>query len=103
MTDDRIEGVARAGLGRIQDAAGGLVGDPETQARGKLNQAAGRVQDAFGKAKNRVTDGLSAAGDYSQDTLEDLADIVRERPLTAVGVTLGVGVLLGLLIDRLGR
>lgn len=80
MTDDRIEGAVRKGVGRVQDAVGGLTGDGSTQARGKANEAAGSAQNAFGKVVGQA---------------EDLA---RDQPLVAVGAAFAVGVVVGLLL-----
>ena len=91
MTDDRIEGGLKKGFGRVQDAVGGLTGDSETQAKGKLNQAAGSVQDVVGQAR-----------DTAEDFYSDLEGYAREQPLAALAVTLGVGVVLGLIM-RGGR
>lgn len=68
MTDDTIAS-ARAGLERIEEAA---------------------------------RDQLTAAADAAEASLETARDFVerqaRERPLTTVGVAVGVGVILGLLL-----
>jgi uncharacterized protein YjbJ (UPF0337 family) len=87
MTDDRIAGGLRKGLGHVQDAVGGLTGDGRTQAEGKLNQAAGSVQDMVGQARDRA-----------QDLYEEVGSYAKEQPLVALGVALGVGVLAGMLL-----
>ena len=102
MSDDRIEGVARQGLGRVQDAAGGLVGSDRTQLKGKLNEAAGSAQDAYGQIKGQATEALGQARDQAQDVYEQVESYVREQPLTAVAIGAGLGLLLGMLM-RGGR
>jgi uncharacterized protein YjbJ (UPF0337 family) len=87
MTDDRIMGAVKNGLGRVEDAAGGLTGDLRTQARGKIDQAAGAVQEKFGKAREQA-----------QDIYGEVEDFAKAQPFTALAVTLGVGVVLGLLL-----
>ena len=84
MTDDRIEGGLKKGVGRVQDAFGGLTGDNEAQAKGKLNQATGAVQDAVGQVRER-------AGDL----YGDIEDYAKDQPLAALAVALGVGLILG--------
>ena len=91
MTDDRIVGGLKKGLGRVEDAIGGLTGDLGAQARGKLDQAAGVVQARFGRARGQA-----------EDIYGELEDFTKAQPLTALAVTLGVGVLLGMLL-RGGR
>jgi uncharacterized protein YjbJ (UPF0337 family) len=87
MTEDRIVGAVKNGLGRVEDGVGGLTGDLRTQARGKFDQAAGAVQEKFGKAR-----------DQAQDIYGEVEDFTKAQPLTALAVTLGVGVVLGLLL-----
>ena len=87
MTDERIEGVVRKGVGRVQDAFGGLTGDAATQVRGKLNQSGWSGQDAFGQAR-----------EMGEGLLEDLEGYAKENPLPTLAVTLGVGLVLGLLM-----
>lgn len=84
VDENRIEGAARNFGGKIQDAVGGLTGNAETQLRGKANQAAGRVQNAMG-----------SAADEARDLAEHLSDAVRDQPLQALGLAMGVGLLLG--------
>jgi uncharacterized protein YjbJ (UPF0337 family) len=98
MSDDRIEGAAREGLGHVQDAVGGLVGNAGVQAKGKLNQAAGSAQGAYGKVKDTALDALDQAGDRAQGLMESVASYGRERPLTALAIGVGVGLAAGLLL-----
>jgi uncharacterized protein YjbJ (UPF0337 family) len=93
MTDDQIEGALRGGVGRVQDAFGGLTGDEGTQLKGKLNQAAGSIQNAYGKARE-------AAAGQAQDLLGEFGAFAKQQPLAAVGMGLGLGVVLGLLMAR---
>jgi len=85
MTEDRIEGLARQGLGHIQDAVGGLAGDVRTQARGKFNEAAGVAQETLGQAREQMSGLWSEAQNYA-----------KEKPAAAMGIALGLGVVLGL-------
>jgi len=93
MTDQRIEGVLREGVGHLQDAVGGLTGDAKTQAKGKLNQAAGAIQHTYGQVANAVTDNL-------QDALDEVQGFVKARPFAAVGIGIGLGLLAGLIVAR---
>lgn len=52
--DDSAEGKARHVKGHIKDAVGGLTGDSSLQAEGKLDQAAGKLQDKLGEAKRKI-------------------------------------------------
>ncbi len=96
MTDDRIEGAVTEGVGRVQDAFGGLTGDAKTQGAGKLNEAKGSIQNAYGQVKDQTQAALGEAADHVQDTYENLQDQLRNRPLLAVGIGLGLGFASGL-------
>ena len=49
MSDDRIAGTARSFGGKVQEGVGKATGDTKTEVKGAMNQAAGAVQDAYGK------------------------------------------------------
>ena len=102
MSDDRIEGAAKQGLGRVQDAAGGLFGSDKTQAKGKLNEAAGTVQNAYGQIKDQASDAVGQARDQAQDLYEQVEDFVKDQPFAAAAIGVGVGLLFGLML-RGGR
>ena len=97
----------------MQDAVGGLTGGEQTQAKGKLNEVSGTIQntagkvkdqaqEAYGKVKDQAQDVMGQAKGKAQDLSGDLEDRVREQPLVSVGVAVGLGVVLGLLL-RGGR
>jgi len=89
MDENRISGAANGAAGRVQDAYGALKGDYRTQFEGKLRQAKGAAQDAYGKVSQRVTRHQG-----------ELDDFVRTRPWEAVIAAAGIGLLLGLLKRR---
>jgi uncharacterized protein YjbJ (UPF0337 family) len=98
MTEDQVVGAAKKGLGRLQDAAGGLLGDPNIQLQGKLNEAAGQVQSVVGQVKDRAQGAFGLAGDRAQDVYGEVADFAREDPVRALVIGVGVGLLLGMLL-----
>ena len=71
--NDRLEGTAREFGGRVQEAAGNLAGDTNTQAQGLYNQAAGQAQQAAGQ----------------------FGDMVKAQPIVASLVALAIGYVLG--------
>ena len=87
MSDDRMEGALKQGVGKVQDAVGGLTGDTGTQAKGKANQAAGSAQDMVGQAK-----------DKAQDALGDIQRYAKEQPLATLGITFAAGAVFGFLL-----
>lgn len=58
MDKDRIEGAARSIKGSIKEVAGKLTGDTKTEAEGRGEKAAGKVQNTVGGAKDAVRDAL---------------------------------------------
>jgi uncharacterized protein YjbJ (UPF0337 family) len=49
-----VRGTGKQVRGRVKDAVGGLTGDAELQAEGKIDQAAGKVQRAVGRAERKL-------------------------------------------------
>lgn len=73
MDENRVSGAAREAVGRVQDAVGGLTGNRDYQARGVYNQAQGQAENVVGQ----------------------LADNVRDQPLTSLAIAAGIGYILG--------
>lgn len=71
--DDGFEGKAREMGGRAQQTIGDAIGDAKTQAAGLYNQAAGQAQQQAAR----------------------LSDVIKEQPLAAALVAVGIGYLLG--------
>lgn len=59
MDDDRIAGAARQVKGSVKEAIGKMTGDTKTQAEGKAEKTAGKVQNAAGGAKDTVRNALN--------------------------------------------
>jgi ElaB/YqjD/DUF883 family membrane-anchored ribosome-binding protein len=78
-------------------------GDDETQAKGKLNEVAGSVQNTYGQIKDQAQDALGHATDKARDTYGSLESYVREQPLPALAIGVGVGFLLGVFLKSGGR
>jgi uncharacterized protein YjbJ (UPF0337 family) len=70
---EKLEGMARDMGGRVQETVGEAIGDTRTQARGMYNQAAGQAQEQVAR----------------------LSEVIRDQPLTAALVALGLGYILG--------
>lgn len=54
MDKDRIEGAAREAKGKVKETFGKVTGDSKTEAEGKGEKVAGKVQNAVGGAKDAV-------------------------------------------------
>ncbi|MFH5923486.1 CsbD family protein [Roseomonas xinghualingensis] len=73
MDSDRIIGAGKQAAGEVQESVGSLIGDNRTQTRGQMNQAKGQAQNQIGQ----------------------LEDYIRDQPLTATAIAVGIGWLLG--------
>lgn len=82
MDEDRVEGAARNFRGKIEDAVGAVTCDKATQARGQLNRAEGSAQNAYGRA------------------VDGVRDFASDQPLVALLSTMGIGIIIGLLLNR---
>jgi uncharacterized protein YjbJ (UPF0337 family) len=98
VEEDRIEGAANESVGRLQDAWGGLTGDPAMQAEGKWRQAQGAAQKLWGKAREQVRDQMGERTQQARQRLNQTVDLIETKPLAAVGVATFVGLTVGLLM-----
>ena len=58
MDKDRVQGAAHQAKGAVKEGVGKVTGDTKTEAEGKADKAAGRMQSAVGGAKDSVRDAL---------------------------------------------
>jgi uncharacterized protein YjbJ (UPF0337 family) len=100
MTDDRIEGTVRTIGGKVQEGIGKATGDAETEIEGRLNQAAGAVQDAYGRTKEVASGGAGAVKDAAVASHDFLARFMEENPHTTTAIALGIGLLIGYTAHR---
>jgi uncharacterized protein YjbJ (UPF0337 family) len=111
MDKDRIAGGAKEFGGRVESAAGEIIGDAKTQASGKAREAAGTVQNLYGQAKDAARDATDAAvglakdayansGDTFRDGSQAVAKKVQDNPLGALLIAGGIGFALALLMSR---
>jgi uncharacterized protein YjbJ (UPF0337 family) len=56
MDKDRVEGKLKDVAGRVERQVGEWTGDSEQQAKGAAKQVEGKVQNAWGKAKDAAKD-----------------------------------------------
>jgi len=68
----------------VKDAAGGLLGDNKLQAEGKMDQAGGQLQNAYGSAKDTMREGTDTLG-------TEVDSLLKERPTAALLGAVGVG------------
>lgn len=53
-TTDKIKGFANEKTGKVKQAAGRALGDPDLEIEGEAQEAKGETQQAIGKAKDAV-------------------------------------------------
>jgi uncharacterized protein YjbJ (UPF0337 family) len=63
MNRDEIKGKAEQVKGAIKDKAGEILNNPELEAEGEAERAAGTVREGVGKAKRKAREGLDKIAD----------------------------------------
>ena len=86
MNKDQVKGKVKDVAGRIERQAGEWTGDKEKQVHGALKQAEGKVQNAWGDAKDagekatdKVTGNKPSVPDDSIETEQEQEEGVRSR------------------------
>lgn len=99
---DKAAGAFQNAAGGAKDAARDLAGDAQgelSRLRGEVNRLMGeRVTPALAGAAGTAEDYARQAKDTVVEQAERASDIVKERPLLAVGLGLATGYLLGRLM-----
>lgn len=75
---DRVIGGAKELGGKVQSAVGDAVGASKEQIEGRYREAEGRVQQAYGQAKDKARDVADDVGDYVGDAYERGSDYARD-------------------------
>ncbi len=120
MNENTIKGDVHTGLGKVEGAAGGALGDREMQAKGGAKQVEGRTQDAVGSAQQAVgkvadqardaasrvadqaKDAYGRASDQAQAVRDAVDPFVKEQPYAALAIAAAGGLLVGLLLAGRG-
>ena len=66
MNKDELKGKAKQAKGAIKEKAGELADSPELQAEGMADRASGKVQEGFGAAKRKVSEGIEKLTDKDE-------------------------------------
>jgi uncharacterized protein YjbJ (UPF0337 family) len=67
MNRDEIKGKAEQVKGAIKDKAGEILNNPELEAEGEAERAAGTVREGVGKAKRKAREGLEKIADKIEE------------------------------------
>jgi uncharacterized protein YjbJ (UPF0337 family) len=95
MMKDQFQGAVTEGAGRVESAFGDLTGDGQTQLKGKITQARGAAQKAYGQVRDQADDVFALAREGGKDAYDATIERLRENPLLGVAAGLAVGVLVG--------
>lgn len=79
MDKDRVEGKVKDIAGRAERQVGEWTGDTETQAKGAAKQVEGKVQNAWGKAKDAVKKPANEDVDNSKTVENEDEESDRQR------------------------
>ena len=97
---DESAGSPRVVGGKFGENAGKIAGDVRTEAEGLLNQAAGAVQNAYGKTVDAAAEGAQTAKEVAIASHDFLRKFVEEKPYTTAAIALGMGLLIGYTAHR---
>jgi uncharacterized protein YjbJ (UPF0337 family) len=82
MNEDRAKGKVKDIAGRVERQVGEWTGDTDAQAKGAMKQAEGKVQNAWGKAKDAVKPkphGADDNADNPADTEDEESAALRRN------------------------
>jgi ElaB/YqjD/DUF883 family membrane-anchored ribosome-binding protein len=91
-------------IGTLQKDIAGLAGDVGDAANERsiqaLQSAENLVERAYLLAEEFALDMGDRAENFAHDALESVRDSIRDKPLSAAGLFIGVGVILSALLHR---
>jgi uncharacterized protein YjbJ (UPF0337 family) len=67
MNRDEMKGKAEKAKGYVKDKAGEILNDPELEAQGEAERAAGTVREGIGKAKRKTREGIEKVADEIEE------------------------------------
>jgi ElaB/YqjD/DUF883 family membrane-anchored ribosome-binding protein len=81
---------------RLMDELRAVINDAEELLRATADQAGPKVQEV----RERAEESLRNAREHLQGAGKQLDEQVREHPWAAVGVAVGIGLIVGILLSR---
>jgi uncharacterized protein YjbJ (UPF0337 family) len=94
MTEQRFEGAANQAAGGLQEGFGKLTGDWKTQAEGSLRKFKGVALDRFGQAVNALDGQVERAPASVQPAARKALAVARERPIATMAGLAAITLLL---------
>ena len=67
MNRDEIKGKAQKAKGYVKDKTGEILNDPQLEAEGEIERAAGTVREGFGHAKRKVQEGIEDVAEEAEE------------------------------------
>jgi uncharacterized protein YjbJ (UPF0337 family) len=67
MNRDEIKGKAQKAKGFVKDKAGEILNDPQLEAEGEIERAAGTAREGFGRAKRKVQEGIEDVAEEAEE------------------------------------
>jgi len=89
MDENQVGGAVQQTVGKVQGAAGDLLGDTKTQAEGAAREIAGKAQEAYGQAK-----------EVAHSAAQQVGRGMDQQPVIALLVAGVIGYALGVLTVR---
>jgi uncharacterized protein YjbJ (UPF0337 family) len=89
MNENEVSGAVQQGAGKVQSAAGDLLGDTKTQVEGAAREVAGKAQEAYGQAK-----------EVAHSAAQQVGRGMEQQPVIALLVAGVIGYALGVLTAR---
>jgi ElaB/YqjD/DUF883 family membrane-anchored ribosome-binding protein len=80
---------------QISDALNAFTGEASKQARRGIKQARANADSMMSDMSERGSAAYDAAHDAAYSLEESMEDVIQQRPLAAVGLALGLGILIG--------
>ena len=110
INQDTVEGTLDEFGGRAKSFAGDMTGDTKLQAEGTIDELKGKVQDAYGKARDKVSEwadnapesvqrARDAATRYASEGADRAKAAVQEQPVAVLAGGIALGFLLGWLVS----
>lgn len=100
MDTDRVTGAARSAAGKVEKTMGEAFGDKQAQAKGAVTDAEGKLENAYGQVKDAARGAAERATELAGDAYEQGAELVTERPGSALLVAGLIGFALGVFVSR---
>jgi len=66
MNRDELKGKAEKAKGYVKDKTGEILNDPDLEAEGEVERAAGTAREGLGKAKGKVQEGIEDVAEEAE-------------------------------------